>query len=61
MEIKRAKMIAFGSTESCSLEEYYSAWQFLYDNEVQLSVDDILYLDKLICDGNVTPKEDYFG
>ena len=60
MDTKRAKMIAFGSTESCSLNEYYSAWQFLYDEEVKLSVDDYFYLDKLICDGNVTPKEDYY-
>lgn len=60
MNVKRAKMIAFGSTEACSLDEYYSAWQFLYDNEVGMSMDDLFYLDKLICDGNVTPKEDYY-
>ena len=60
MNIKQAKSIAFGSRPSANLDEYYDAWQWLYDNEVELKEPDILYLDKLICDGNVTPREGYF-
>jgi hypothetical protein len=44
-----------------SLDEYHSAWQWLYDNDVELQQADIDYLDKLICDGNVIPREDYFS
>ena len=55
MNIKTAKSIAFGSKESTSLEEYYQAWQWLYDNNVELSLPDTDYLDKLICDGIVNP------
>lgn len=51
--VKEAKSIAFGSRESIDLYHYYQAWQYLYDNKVPLSEPDRLYLDKLICDGNV--------
>ena len=61
MTIKEAKRIAFGTTPASSLEEYHSAWQWLYDNSVELQEADIDYLDKLICDGNVKPREDYFS
>jgi len=61
VKIAEAKRIAFGSTPAESLEEYFSAWQWLYDNEVDLKQPDIDYLDKLICDGNVVPKDDYFS
>ena len=60
MTTKEAKMIAFGSSESGTLEEYYDAWQWLYDNKVELKPSDELFLDKLICDGNVIPREGYF-
>ena len=60
MNIKQAKSIAFGSRPSATRDVYYDAWQWLYDNEVELKEPDILYLDKLICDGNVTPREGYF-
>ena len=53
MNVKEAKGLAFGSKESESLEEYYGAWQWLYDNHVYLNVADAAYMDKLICDGNV--------
>ena len=33
----------------------------VYDHDVDLKQPDIDYLDKLICDGNVIPKEDYFS
>ena len=61
MNQAEAKRIAFGSTPSATLEEYYEAWQWLYDYDVDLKQPDINYLDKLICDGNVIPKEDYFS
>ena len=51
MNIKEAKALAFGSKESENLEQYYGAWQWLYDNETELSESDADYLDKLICDG----------
>ena len=55
MNIKLAKSIAFGSKPASTLEEYYDAWQWLYDNKVELSEPDTYYLDKLICDGIVNP------
>ena len=61
MKIAEAKRIAFGSIPSASIDEYHSAWQWLYDNEVELKEPDINYLDKLICDGMVIPREDYFS
>ena len=53
MNAKEAKGIAFGSKESASLEEYYGAWQWLYDQKVELEEPDLNYMDKLICDGVV--------
>ena len=53
MNAKEAKGIAFGSKESESLEEYYGAWQWLYDQKVELEEPDLNYMDKLICDGVV--------
>ena len=61
MKIAEAKRLAFGSTPAESLEEYHIAWQWLYDNDVELKQPDIDYLDKLICDGSVIPREDYFS
>ena len=54
MNIKEAKAIAFGSKPSSDLDEYYSAWQWLYDKGVYLNVADAGYMDKLICDGHIT-------
>ena len=53
MNIKQAKSLAFGSKPSTNLEEYYGAWQWLYDNQVYLNEADANYMDKLICDGVV--------
>jgi hypothetical protein len=58
--VKDAKRIAFGSIPAPSLEEYYAAWQHLYDAKADLKQADIDYLDKLICDGCVKPEEGYF-
>ena len=60
MNVKEAKTIAFGTSGSETLEEYFAAWQWLYDNDVELKEPDRDYLDKLICDGNVIPKDGYF-
>ena len=60
MNVKEAKSIAFGSRGAESLEEYFGAWQWLYDNNVELKEPDVDYLDKLICDGSVIPKDGYF-
>lgn len=60
MNIKEAKSLAFGSKPSATLEEYYDAWQWLYDNKIELKEADIAFLDKLICDGLIVPSEDYF-
>jgi hypothetical protein len=57
---KEAKSLAFGSKPSATLEEYYEAWQWLYDNKIELKQADIDFLDKLICDGIVKPVNDYF-
>ena len=54
MNIKEAKAIAFGSRPSADLDEYYSAWQWLYDHSVELEIPDVEYMDKLICDGHIT-------
>lgn len=61
MNVKEAKSIAFGSQPGIDLAEYYSAWQWLYDNDIILRDGDIAYLDKLICDGVVEPKPDYYN
>ena len=61
MNLKEAKSLAFGSKPSADLDEYYGAWQWLYDNEVDLRIEDLNFLDKLICDGVVQPKPDYYN
>ena len=60
MNIKEAKCIAFGSAKEASIEKYWEAWQWLYDNDVELDEADTAFLDKLICDGHVEPKPGYF-
>lgn len=60
MNVKQAKTLAFGTKPSESLQEYFSAWQWLYDNDIELKEPDMNFLDKLICDGNVIPKPGYF-
>ena len=51
MNTKQAKSIAFGSIPASSLEEYYQAWQFLKDNNIELQESDQYYIEKLVCDG----------
>ena len=54
MKVKDAKAIAFGSRVAETLEAYYGAWQWLYDNEINLSEADENYMMKLIEDGLIT-------
>ncbi len=54
--IQQARDIARGVTPSVSLNEYYGAWQFLYDCNANLDSSDHYYMQKLICDGNVLPS-----
>ena len=54
MNVKEAKSLAFGSSPSTTLEQYYDAWQWLYDNKIELQESDENYMDKLICDGHIT-------
>jgi hypothetical protein len=61
VNVKDAKRVAFGSTPCESLNEWHRAWQWLYDNDIELQEADMNYLDKLICDGNVIPRDDYFS
>ena len=53
IDISHAKDIAFGLKPSASLDEYYDAWQYLYDNRAPLGEADVNFMDKLICDGNI--------
>lgn len=53
IDISHAKDIAFGMKPSASLDEYYDAWQYLYDNRAPLGAADANFMDKLICDGNI--------
>tara|TARA_B100001559_G_C16293237_1_gene526130 strand:- start:178 stop:351 length:174 start_codon:yes stop_codon:yes gene_type:complete len=54
VNIREAKSIAFGSKPPKTLQAYYDAWQWLYDNHVALSEPDENYMDKLVCDGHIT-------
>ena len=58
MNIKKAKSVAFGSTPAESLEEYYEAWQFLYDANTLLRESDYYYLWRLIEAGYITGEPD---
>ena len=60
MNTKDARRIAFGTVPANTLNEFFEAWQWLYDNNVELKEADTDYLDKLICDGSVKPKPGYF-
>ena len=51
--IQEARDIASGMKPSADLNEYYGAWQFLYDCNATLDSADHYHMQKLICDGNV--------
>ena len=52
-----AYSIARGYTKALDIEQYYQAWQYLYDHSVSLREPDKLYLEKLICDGVILTPE----
>ena len=56
--LEEAYRCARGDT-NCTLEEYYLAWQHLYNMNAQLCEADQYYMEKLICDGSVLTKENY--
>jgi hypothetical protein len=51
--IQEARDKASGTVPSLDLNEYYGAWQFLYDCNATLNTSDHYYMQKLISDGNV--------
>ena len=55
----QARAIILGYNPVASVNEYYDAWQALYDLGVELSEPDKRFLDKLICDGVVLTPENY--
>ena len=55
----QARGIILGYNPVASVNEYYDAWQALYDLGADLSEPDQLLLDKLICDGVVLTPENY--
>ena len=59
MPIDEALAIAHGYNEFCTLNQYYDAWQTIYDEEVALCESDQYYLEKLICDGAILTPENF--
>ena len=57
MNSKEAIAVVRGKKPTCSLDEYYDAYQWLYDNNVELDVPEECMLDKLICDGVIVTEE----
>ena len=55
----QARAIILGYNPIASVNEYYDAWQALYDLEAPLCEADELFMDKLICDGVVLTPENY--
>ena len=53
LSIDHARSVTQGRRQSCSLAEYWEAWQYLYDHEAALSDSEYAYLQKLIADGAV--------
>ena len=55
----QARAIILGYNPIASVNEYYDAWQALYDLGAELCETDSLFMDKLICDGVVLTPENY--
>ena len=54
---QEARSIIIGHNPVATVDEYYDAWQALYDLGADLCESDRYYLDKLICDGYVLTPE----
>ncbi|WVQ00403.1 hypothetical protein [Synechococcus phage MC09] len=57
MNSKEAIAVVQGKRPTCSLDEYYDAYQWLYDNNVELELPEESMLDKLVCDGVIVTEE----
>ena len=57
MNSKEAIAVVRGKKPTCSLDEYYDAYQWLYDNNVELELPEESMLDKLVCDGVIVTEE----
>ncbi len=52
-----ALSIAKGQRVGVSIDEFYDAYQYLYDNDIELEAPEYHMLDKLICDGVIVTEE----
>ena len=57
ISVTHAYKKAVGAAQCNDIHEWVAAWQYLYDNEAELSEADELYMDKLICDGVILTPE----
>ena len=57
VSVTHAYKKAMGTSQCTDIHEWVAAWQYLYDNEAELSEPDELYMDKLICDGVILTPE----
>ena len=57
VSVTHAYKKAIGTSQCADIHEWVAAWQFLYDNEAELSEADELYMEKLICDGVILTPE----
>jgi hypothetical protein len=51
VSVTHAYKKAVGKSKCRDIHEWVAAWQYLYDNHSTLSEPDMLYMEKLICDG----------
>ena len=59
VSVTHAYKKAVGTSQTQDIHEWVAAWQYLYDNNAQLSEPDRLYMEKLICDGVILTPENY--
>ena len=59
VSVTHAYKKAMGTSQCTDIHEWVAAWQYLYDNNAQLSEPDELYMEKLICDGVILTPENY--
>ena len=58
MDTKTALSIAKGKQVGCDLDEFFDAYQWLYDNDIELDAPEYHMLDKLICDGVIITEDE---
>ena len=57
MNTKEAIKIVTGKKPATSVNNFYDAYQWLYDNNVELELPEECMLDKLICDGIIITED----